>query len=152
MPNWCENKISIWSENKEDMDKFKKKAFKINKDGDKVFKFNNLIPMPKGLDIAGGYRGEGTPEQEELEKLQSLNIKKHGYKDWYDWSNYHWGTKWDVEDVMISSEDDDLIEMDFETAWCPPEPVFQYIRTNFPDLTISWFFHEPGMELTGYLE
>tara|TARA_R110002020_G_scaffold3785_1_gene16819 strand:+ start:177 stop:584 length:408 start_codon:yes stop_codon:yes gene_type:complete len=130
MPNWCENSVSIWAENEKDIQEFKKKAFKTDKDGAEVFQFNNLIPMP-----------------EEIKDTTALSDTPN----WYDWANENWGTKWDVE-AMVSNEDIDSIEIEFETAWCPPQPVYDYIRTNFPDLTISWFFHEPGMEMAGYLE
>ena len=84
MPNWCENRVNISGDVK-DIKAFRDKAFNNG-----VFHFNNLIPMPEGLDITSGNFGKGTPEQEELEKLQSTNLIKHGYKDWYDWCVANW--------------------------------------------------------------
>ena len=48
MPNWCENRVNI-SGDVEDIKAFRDKAF-----NDGVFHFNNLIPMPKELDISSG--------------------------------------------------------------------------------------------------
>jgi|TARA_R100000458_G_C8183193_1_gene179482 hypothetical protein len=150
MPNWCENRVMISAEKKEDMKEFKKKAFKENKtDGAEIFQFNNLIPMPEELDIMSGFTNN-KEKKKELEKKQKENVKKYGFKDWYDWRNAKWGTKWDVE-AMTEYEDDKSLEMEFETAWAPPTEVYYHIYKNFPNLEISWFYHEPGMQISGYL-
>ena len=145
MPNWCENRVSIYGDENE-INAFKKKALK---DGE--FKFNNLLPMPKELqDTTSGWLGNDTPEQKELEKKQAKNLKKYGYQNWYDWACDVWGTKWDVDASVDVG--DDYIEISFDTAWCPPEGVFNYIKKQYPDLSVSWFYDEPGMEIAGYLE
>jgi len=121
MPNWCENIVMISADKEEDMKEFKDKAFKKLEDGAEVFQFKNLIPMP----------------EEEKE-------------NWYEWNNNNWGTKWDVE-AMTHDEDATWIKIEFDTAWAPPEPIYLYMYKNFPNLSISWFYHEPGMQLAGYL-
>ena len=42
--------------------------------------------------------------------------------NWYEWNCENWGTKWEVEpnDVNIINRDDEKIELEFQTAWCPP--------------------------------
>jgi hypothetical protein len=145
MPNWCENRVSIHGD-KKTVKSFIKEAIK-----DEKFQFKNLIPMPEDLrDTTSGFMGKGTPEQEELEERQTKNLRKYGYKDWYDWANDVWGTKWDV-DVEVDYVGDDCIQMNFDTAWGPPVGVYNYISTAYPDLTVSWFFDEPGCEVAGYL-
>ena len=145
MPNWCFNKVVISGDEKK-IKAFKKKAF-INDE----FKFQNLIPMPEELrGSTSGYLGEKTQEAKELKKEQARNRKKYGYKDWYDWAYGKWGTKWDV-DAYVEWDGDDVIEITFDSAWGPPEGVHQYIVNEFPDLSVSWFYDEPGMELAGYL-
>jgi hypothetical protein len=42
-------------------------------------------------------------------------------------------------------------EVEFETAWCPPEEVAEAIKEQFDDLSMSWFYDEPGCEVAGYL-
>ena len=147
MPNWCENRVEIWGE-PDEIKAFRKKAF--DKDG--KFQFKNLIPRPTELDITAGFLGEGTPKQKELEKQQAENIKKYGHKDWYDWNVANWGTKWDVEAYDDDPDCDDNIRLQLNTAWCPPEEVCAHIKANFPDLGVSWFYDEPGMEIAGYID
>ena len=71
---------------------------------------------------------------------------------WYNWRVQNWGTKWDAYTMEI--DDTDMphgFEVQFETAWSPPEEVCHAIREQFDDLSISWFYDEPGCELAGYL-
>ena len=71
---------------------------------------------------------------------------------WYNWRVQNWGTKWDAYTMEI--DDTDMphgFEVNFETAWSPPEEVCHAIREQFDDLSISWFYDEPGCELAGYL-
>ena len=71
---------------------------------------------------------------------------------WYNWRVQNWGTKWDAYTMEI--DDTDMphgFEVQFETAWSPPEEVCHAIREQFDDLSISWFYDEPGCELAGSL-
>ena len=64
----------------------------------------------------------------------------------------NWGTKWDAYTMEI--DDTDMphgFEVTFETAWSPPEEVCNAIREQYDDLSISWFYDEPGCEIAGYL-
>ena len=40
---------------------------------------------------------------------------------------------------------------EFETAWSPPESICHKLRELFPNVSISWFYDEPGMQVAGYL-
>jgi hypothetical protein len=46
--------------------------------------------------------------------------------------------------------DDDQVEYTFSTAWSPPEGVIEKLREQYPDVSITAFFDEPGMEIAGY--
>ena len=72
---------------------------------------------------------------------------------WYHWNIQNWGTKWDItaQQVEIEYEDDEQLEVSFDTAWAPPEPICYRLREMFKDLSFSWFYDEPGMETAGYL-
>ena len=87
-----------------------------------AFSFDSVIPMPK--------------------ELQPISV---------DWANNNWGCKWEVRDVEVSGEDETETEYYFQTAWCPPEGVYNALVKRFPDLYISWFYDEPNMQLAGYL-
>ena len=71
---------------------------------------------------------------------------------WYNRRVHNLGTKWDSYDLSI--EDDDLphgFQVTFNTAWSPPEEIKYAIDDLFDDLSITWFYDEPGCELAGYL-
>ena len=71
---------------------------------------------------------------------------------WYNWRCHNWGTKWDAYDLSV--DECDLphgFEVTFNTAWSPPEEVCNAIREQFDDLSMSWFYDEPGCEIAGYL-
>ena len=130
--------------------------------------FEKIMPMPEEL------KSEGSPTtivgsdeevlaymeardstenrpitQEESNRYKSL----YGADNWYDWSNNNWGTKWNIsEDEQSFYRSDRSLVFRFSTAWGPPEGVFRYLVDKFPFLEISWFYEEPGMEISGYLE
>ena len=88
------------------------------------------------------------------EPCKGLHFASTGCQDdrWYNWRVQNWGTKWDCYSLEI--DDTDLphgFEVNFETAWSPPEEVCHAIRDQYDDLSISWFYDEPGCELAGYL-
>ena len=88
------------------------------------------------------------------EPCKGLHFASTGRQDdrWYNWRVQNWGTKWDCYTLEI--DDTDMphgFEVNFETAWSPPEEVCNAIRDQYDDLSISWFYDEPGCELAGYL-
>ena len=84
---------------------------------------------------------------------ESLRFPSTGIADdrWYDWRVQNWDTKWDCYDVEIVDDDPDQLEVEFSTAWSPPEAICSAIREQYPDLSVSWFYDEPGVEMAGYL-
>jgi hypothetical protein len=42
-------------------------------------------------------------------------------------------------------------EASFNTAWSPPEDIYNALKEKFEGMSISWFYDEPGMEIAGYL-
>lgn len=70
-----------------------------------------------------------------------LNLKKKcGYWNWYGWSNHYWGTKWNA----CNTYKDDNDYVNFDTAWCEPEPIWIALSKKFPDrlVTISAEYEE----------
>ena len=57
---------------------------------------------------------------------------------WYDWRLQNWDTKWDAYDVVVTDEDPDCLEIEFNTAWSPPEAICNELREQYPDLSVSW--------------
>ena len=83
-----------------------------------------------------------------------LGFESTGVQDdrWYNWRVHNWGTKWDCYDLSIDECDlPNGFEASFNTAWSPPEEICNAIREKFENISISWFYDEPGMEVAGYL-
>lgn len=89
------------------------------------------------------------------DKMKGLHFASTGCQDdrWYNWRVQNWGTKWDC--YSMDMDDTDMphgFEVTFETAWSPPEEIHSAICEQFDDLSISWFYDEPGSEIAGYLQ
>ena len=159
MPNHCHNRVTVYSANTHDVAKIKQ----IFEDEDC---FGQIIPEPDWLntplmssdmpkydwDKPKGKVGElpimQTDRFGEVRRFQST-----GELDdrWYDWRVQNWDTKWDAYDVVVTDDDPECTEIEFNTAWSPPEAICHALREQYPDVSISWFYDEPGCEIAGYL-
>jgi hypothetical protein len=149
MPNWCYNRVSIYSENIDQVTEL----FDIFNNAEP---FNTLIPSPKWSETPNE-DGELPVLEEHKDSdgkvlFTTHKFPKSGKTDdrWYDWQINNWGTKWEPTDISVEQCDEEL-ELTFNTAWSPPEDICRAIRNKYPDVTVSWFFDEPGMEVAGYL-
>ena len=164
MPNWCENVVRVEGD-MEDMRRFKEYVRSI----DEPFSFDSIKPMPKELhDVQSPVP---IRPQEEIDEYKESHkddkwmsgvpitqetydrlMEEYGCACWYDWACKKWGTKWDARDVQY--EDDfggyEAIYR-FDTAWGPPEPIYHILSEAFPEVNISWFYNEEGMQMAGYL-
>ena len=158
MPNHCHNRVTFYSANTEAVAKLKQ-----------IFEdencFGQIIPEPDWLntplmssdmpkydwDKAKGKVGE-LPQYVE-DPWKRLVFKSTGHADdrWYDWRVNNWDTKWDCYDVVVTDDDIEQVEIEFNTAWSPPEAICKQIREDYPDVSVSWFYDEPGCEIAGYL-
>ena len=138
MPNWCYNEISMYGE-PEDIKAIKE----LITSKESPFDFNKIIPMPKEMENTESLF-KGTEEES-----QAL-IDKYGANNWYDWRLNNWGTKWNITEADVEAGDEDIYAT-FDTAWSPPEGIHNYLQEKFPDVQISWFFREDGMQAAGWL-
>ena len=83
---------------------------------------------------------------------QAELISKYGSDNWYDWCYEHWGVKWATDGDVNMSSDVGYLQYEFASPWGPPEPVYEALVARFPNVAISWFYDEPDMRLTGFLE
>ena len=170
MPNHCHNRVTFYSDDSTPILKLHKvfsRALK-NDDNTETTKtvFGEFIPEPDWTKVPlkeselkeysfSNARGEvGELPVFSDEPYKGLHFASTGNQDdrWYNWRVQNWGTKWDCYSLEI--DDCDMphgFEVNFETAWSPPEEICSAIREQFDDLSMSWFYDEPGCEIAGYL-
>lgn len=71
------------------------------------------------------------PNAKEVADRLEKNIKNYGAMDWYQWSLKNWGTKWNSKVLQIE-ELPEGVELVFDTAWSPPEPIFKELSRLYP--------------------
>tara|TARA_Y100001937_G_scaffold117139_1_gene170042 strand:- start:11970 stop:12389 length:420 start_codon:yes stop_codon:yes gene_type:complete len=136
MPNWCENRVSISFDSLDEKKEFISRCLTFVKD-----------------------RQDNTGYSLDFHKIRPLGLgeDEDGKPVWdYNIACELWGTKWEISDPVVSEEwvkdDSDLyIEMYFDTAWSPPEGIYNELNAMFDDSSISWFYDEPNMQFAGYL-
>ena len=150
MPNWCDNRVTI-SSNTEDDSQFKELVAKFQVERP----FNEIYPMPDFKTIPN--KDGELPKKEEIKNDKGeIVCETYNFSDgknddrWYHWCIDNWGTKWDI-DLAAADVEEDYAEFGFQTAWAPASGIFDKIREDYPDVAISWFYDEPGMEIAGYL-
>ena len=170
MPNHCHNRVTFYSDDTTAILKLHKiwlSGIDNNDDSEnRKTVFGHFIPEPDWTKIPlkeselkeysfSQPRGEvGELPVMSDDKFKGLHFASTGHQDdrWYNWRVQNWGTKWDCYSLEI--DDTDMphgFEVTFETAWSPPEEVCYAIKDQYDDLSISWFYDEPGCELAGYL-
>ena len=157
MPNHCHNRVTFYSANTEAVAKLKQ-----------IFEdencFGQIIPEPdwpntpltqqdssNWLHPKRGEVGELPQYVEDYAKRLVFKSTGHADDRWYDWRLANWDTKWDAYDVVVTDDDPESVEIEFNTAWSPPEAICSKIREDYPDVSVSWFYDEPGCEIAGYL-
>ena len=165
MPNYVIHNVKI-SGSVETISKVKKQIINTkDKYGDIVpFSFQSIIPRPVSLDIPSSlgvddgidYINGSASEKKKIEETYATytdgknrlkefvrlaeialdNIKKYGYKNWYDWDIANWGTKWDAYCLSVETTDNEIM-IEFQTAWSTPKPVFLKLAEQYPELMIN---------------
>ena len=165
MPNWCENIVRVHADTAGELQRFTTHVASE----DNPFSFNSILPMPRELtgtlapaqictpDEYHDWIKEHQPTYEHGDRpitkaMSKRFIEQYGADNWYDWQTKNWGTKWDTGGEEVSVEIDDTVaEYMFDTAWGPPEEIYNHLVETFPDHQINWYFHEPNMLMAGYL-
>ena len=147
MPNWCMNEVQI-DGSEEDIAKFKEESFTDHK-GVAVLDFSKVLPEPD----YDKPKKDGTHNNGVQTELSSA------MPDWWNWRNNNWGTKWnlvpnhdgDLTAYMTVEDGEDYISLGFDTAWSPPNGIYEAIVEKYPDLDINWFYREDGVQISGWL-
>jgi len=146
MPNWCSNEVQI-DGTKEDIAKFREECFTEHK-GSPVLDFAKIMPEPD----------YDKPQKDGTHNDGVQTEFKWEMPDWWNWRNDNWGTKWN----LVPSKDADLWGYDadmaleymflsFDTAWSPPNGIYNALVDKYPDLSINWFYREDGVQIAGWL-
>ncbi len=149
MPNWCENRVSFYSDNTEEIAELKE-IF----NSDNVFQ--KIKPAPDWKNTPNE-AGQLPVKREVKNPAGQIVYTTYDFPDgknddrWYDWNVNNWGTKWDIDGGISDGDDDYCFEISFETAWAPPEGIYYELREKYPDVDITWFYDEPGCMVAGYL-
>ena len=158
MPNWVYNNITV-SGTKEDLLAFHTKASKLSpngiaEDGSLTYKdsdaqaisfWNFKEPSNKTAyyEAAHGTKPEGYEAWDIDQKMAyDLQFKTDG---WYDWNVREWGTKWDACDADYDDNTDEAspnLYYSFNTAWSIPEPIYQAILEQHPELDFRFYAEE----------
>mgnify|MGYP004452333711 FL=1 len=148
MPNWCMNEVSIHGEEQE-VAKFVDECF-TEVDNQQVLDFDKVLPEPD----YDKPKKDGTHNDGVQTKLNA----PYEHPDWYTWRNANWGTKWNLVPAKGGSVDGysvditkDYINLTFDTAWSPPDGIYDAIGDRYPDLSVNWFYREDGMQMSGWL-
>ena len=159
MPNHCHNRVTFYSANTDDVAKIKQMF-------EDESTFTQIIPEPdwantplmsSDLKRFGNDRGKVgelpmQPTSENGHFAPFFQSTGHADDRWYDWRVQNWDTKWDAYDVVVTDDDPESVEIEFNTAWSPPEAICHALREKYEDtVAISWFYDEPGCEIAGYL-
>ena len=131
MPNHCFNRIEIYGK------EASKIASKIESK-ETPFDFTKIFPEPDY---------DKTEVEPTFRKEEGDDFRM---PSWWDWRVQNWGTKWNSYDCEVIEMDDEQVEYTFSTAWGPPEGVIEKLREQYPDVSITAFYDEPGMEIAGY--
>ena len=78
---------------------------------------------------------KGSANLEEAQKALD-NERLYGCRDWYGWSTDNWGTKWNA----YNTNDTDVDEVSFETAWSNPYPVIIALSAKYPEAVFHMRF------------
>ena len=137
MPNHVTHHINITGEI-DHLQKFISHC--ISKDGE--FNFKTLVPMPEILNrtICGNTNEMQTDEYKVIEQEA---LETTGFNNWYDWSIKNWGTKWNSYSTTYELYDN-LIVLEFDTAWSCPVPIFNELAKQYSTLKFQGYAIDEG--------
>ena len=139
MPNHVSNEIRIICNDEKGYEEFKKLV--VGGD-DQEFDFDKIIPQPDDIN----------PDLDSNKKdVGGLAVSE---TDWYNWRNTNWGTKWNAYNIEIEWDDQfkEQIEINFHTAWSPPEPIYFELKKIFGErISINWFCRDESDNFCGYV-
>lgn len=172
MPNHIISEVEIKGTKEQIAKLIKDTKIVLDPDTDKnFFDFNAIVEMPPELsdttcptkiveteeeakrlneeehEVAkkNGWFGKSSSYISKAEEARRL--KEYGAVNWYDWSNLHWGTKWNAYGVRYIAHNDTTLVIKIETAWDTPRDIWNALREQ--GFEVNGFMHG---EMDGYDE
>jgi len=142
MPNWCENNMTIEG-SEEAIDGIMKLILDANPD---CYINEETGYLMMKWECRGEWRDEVASPPDKF--FEALYPEPDGYESKDGWARDKWGTKWDVGDGTYIQRVDGGIYACFQTAWSPPDGVYQHLIENH-EVFISAQYEEPGMQFCG---
>lgn len=165
MPNHCTNWVRIEGEPDKIKDLIKRTKLDQKTDDDRYqFDFDGIIPMPDELlntvsptkvvmtqeeadKINNEYKENGhVSGDQEVRAITAFESgrrkKEYGADNWYDWAINNWGTKWGAYEIEHVEIGKDHIDIQFDTAWSPPEGILNKLMDE--GFRVNGFWHEEG--------
>ena len=149
MPNHCYNEIQIVSD---------KGLESIRK----LIVNENQVPLDEQTQLNGDTQlidfNLAVPQPEEVRNSPDmLGDQDRTSPNWYDWNCSNWGTKWNAYECEIlidcNGKHNDILEIKFTTAWCPPEAWVKRLAEKLfeydPDANMCGFYRIESFEDAG---
>ena len=139
MPNHVSNEIRIICDDEKTYDEFKK----LVTGEDREFDFDRIIPQPDDIN----------PDLDHNKKDFGHGLTT-STTDWYNWRLSNWGTKWNAYEIEVDWDEEykECIEINFQTAWSPPEPIYFKLDEIFGErISVNWFCRDEGDNFCGYV-
>jgi len=141
MPNHVTNEVRIVCEDEKTYDEFKELV--VGEKENQEFDFHKIVPQPDEIN-------PDLPQNRE-DVGNGLSVSKTG---WYDWRLSNWGTKWNAYKIDVDWDEKykECIEINFQTAWSPPEPIYFKLKEIFGDrISVNWFCRDESDNFCGYV-
>jgi len=123
--------------------------------------FHALYPVPEDVRRFGYDDGQATRLRASMDD-SVVGIYGNGANcGGYGWETNHWGVKWGASDVNLTTQSAQsghniggatMATYEFETPWGPPDGLLYKVSKDFPGITFSLQFLEPGMGFEGRME
>ena len=139
MPNHVSNEIRIICNDEKTYDEFKELVV----GEDREFDFDRIIPQPDDIN----------PDLDHNKKDFGHGLTT-STTDWYNWRCTNWGTKWNAYDIEVDWDEKykECIEINFQTAWSPPEPIYFKLDEIFGErISVNWFCRDESDNFCGYV-
>ena len=159
MPNWCYQQMRVVGDSK-NLKKFRDdmKVTETTKADDTTEQtvvtydsLNHFFPTPQELsDTVAGSMQKGSDEALALAKQEVSNMEKYGHKNWYDWNNANWGTKWGACEISVNDLTNKQLSIYFESAWSPAGGLIENISGQYPELIFAISFTEESSAFAGW--